>query len=88
MPHIGEEHAFLSGPPVIQSVVPGVSPYTYVAPDSGNVTIQAGTVTLIELGRLGTFVTTGLTLGIIPVARGDQIRITYAVAPTMNFFRK
>lgn len=88
MPHIGEELAKLSVPPPVQAVVAGASPYSFPVPDDGILVVQGGTVSLIELGRGGTFVATGLTTAVIPVSRGDQVRITYTVAPTLNYFRK
>jgi 2-keto-4-pentenoate hydratase len=42
---------------------------------------------LVELGRKGSFVTTGITAGVVPVARGDQVRVTYTVLPTATFFK-
>jgi predicted Rossmann-fold nucleotide-binding protein len=88
MPHIGEEQAKLSSPPAVQVITPGASPYSFLVPDDGTLVVQGGTVSLIEIGRNGTFVTTGLTIAVIPVSRGDQIRITYTVAPTINYFKR
>lgn len=87
MPHPGESQAVLSTAPEIQVVAVGGSPYTFVAADPGRVVVQGGTVTLIEVGRGGTFVTTGITVGIVPVSRGDSVRVTYAMIPTMNYFK-
>lgn len=87
MPHAGETQSVLSTAPAVQAVTPGASPYTFTAPDPGKLVVQGGTVSLIELGRGSTFVTTGLTSGIVPVARGDLVRVTYTVVPTVNFFR-
>lgn len=64
----------------------GASPATYTAPFAGSVLVQGGTVSLIELSRSGTFRTAGFIDGFVPVARGDQVRVTYVVLPTAFFF--
>lgn len=87
MPHSDEVSSLLSSTAPLASVAVGASPFTYVAPDPGKLVVQGGTVSLVELGRKGSFVTTGILTGVLPVARGDQVRITYAVLPTMTFFR-
>lgn len=87
MPHSDETLASLVINTPVSGVTPGASPYTYTAPNDGNIIVQGGTVTVIELGRNGTFATTGLTAGVVPMKRGDQLRVTYAVAPTMTFFK-
>jgi predicted Rossmann-fold nucleotide-binding protein len=87
MPHSDELWAVLGTTAPMVSVVPGASPFTYTAPDPGRVVVQGGTVTLIEVGRQGTFVLAGVIAGVLPVSRGDQVRVTYAVAPTMTFFK-
>lgn len=87
MPHIGEERALLSAPVAKEVIALGASPATFTAVDRGTLVVQAGTVSNIELGRGGVFVSAGVVAGCIPVARGDQVRVTYAVAPTTNYFR-
>lgn len=67
------------------SVSPTGSPYTYTAINPGFLIVNAGTVTLIEFARNGTFITVGVLAGIFPVGINDQLRITYAVAPTLTF---
>lgn len=69
----------------IQSITAGASPYAYAAPHHGSVSIQGGTVSAVTLTRQGTAVTLGLTAGIVPVATGDTVTVTYSVAPTMKF---
>lgn len=86
MPHPGEALALLAHTAPLQSVALGASPYSYVAPANGAVVVQGGTVSLLELGR-GTFVSVGVLAGVVPVVAGDVVRVTYAVAPTMTFFR-
>lgn len=88
MPHTDEVLGLMSAtaPPV--TVAPGASPYTYTAVDAGTLVVQGGTVSLVELGRKGTFVTTGLTTAVLSLSRGDQVRVTYAVAPALTFFKR
>lgn len=85
MPHSDEYLAKLVAPPAPPAVVVGTSPYTFTAPRSGCVVISGGTVSLVQLGRAGTFLSTGLITGIIPVSPNDQITVTYVVAPTITF---
>lgn len=87
MPHLGEALAKLSDAPAIQTVAIGASPSSYMVPSSGKIVVQGGTVSLIEIGRRGTFVVTGLITAVLPVSRGDVVRITYIVAPTVNYLR-
>lgn len=68
------------------SVTVGLSPVTYIAPFNGWTSITAGTVTKIEVSRSGTFRDTGITVGFVPLARGDQVRITYSGLPTVFFY--
>lgn len=62
------------------------SPATLTAGSHGSFVIQGGTVSVISLIRTSTVVVTGVTTGVIPVLRGDQVRITYTVVPTVTFF--
>lgn len=87
MPHVGEVMAVLSDAPAVQVVAIGASPSSYIVPGSGKIVVQGGTVSLIEIGRRSTFVTTGLITAVLPVSRGDVVRITYIVAPTVNYLR-
>lgn len=82
MPHFGETGK-VAGAAI--SVAPSGSPYTYTAPSNGLLLVSAGTVTLIEYVRLGSLYVVGLLAGAIPVARGDGIKLTYVVAPTVSF---
>lgn len=87
MPHHDEILSLMTETAPLASVTVGASPFTYVAQDSGRLIVQGGTVSLIEAGRKGTFVTTGLTAGVVPVSRGDSVRVTYSVLPTLTFFK-
>ena len=73
-----------SGAP-IQAVTPGASPYTYTAPQYGTLAVSGGTVTAITLTRAGITAAIGILAGLVPVATGDKVTITYTVAPTINF---
>lgn len=68
-----------------QTVTVTASPFTYTAPFSGQVSVTAGTVSLISIVRQGVTVGTGLVTGLIPVSRLDQVKITYSVLPTVVF---
>lgn len=85
MPHSDETLSRLVAPPAPGAIVVGASPYTYAAPQNGVVVVSGGTVSLIQLGRSGIFLDTGLLTGVIPVSAGDQVKVTYAVAPTLSF---
>jgi hypothetical protein len=67
------------------AITVGASPYTYTASADGSVAVTGGTVTGISVIRQGTTVATGVTAGVIPLSRLDQIQVTYSVVPTMNF---
>lgn len=69
----------------VQTITVGASPYTYTAPFNGIVVSTGGTVSSIAVVRQGTSVPTGLTAGIVPLSRGDQLVITYSGTPTMTF---
>lgn len=68
-----------------QSVALGASPFTYSAAFDGTIVVTGGTVSALTLIRQGTSVATGLTTGLIPLSRLDQLQITYSVAPTVTF---
>lgn len=63
----------------------GASPFTFTATSSGALAVAAGTVSAIALIRQGVTVPTGVTAGLLPISRLDQVQITYTVAPTVNF---
>lgn len=89
MPHFGEITAQMAGMGANlapQVITPGASPYTYTAPRAGHVYIGGGTVSLVEVGRNGSFVLGGVIAGVLPLSSGDQLRVTYVVAPTTLTF--
>lgn len=74
-------------PPAAEvAVTPGISPYTYSAPVRGSLIVNGGTVTVVAFSRDGvTFYTTGAIAGMFLLNAADQLKITYAVAPTLTF---
>lgn len=68
------------------AITVGASPFTYTAPFDGWVIVSGGTVSDISLLRKTTFYTTGETAGVFPVARLDQLKVTWTGSPTMTFF--
>lgn len=78
----------LQGQPVgvPQSVVPGASPFSYVASVGGSAIVNGGTVSKVEVSRDGvTFFVTGQTAGMFPLSMGDTLRVTYSGVPTATF---
>jgi hypothetical protein len=62
------------------------SPYVYTASAPGALLVTGGTVSAIALSVNGTtFYPCGVTSGAIPVQSGTLVRITYSVAPTLEF---
>jgi hypothetical protein len=69
------------------SVVVGNSPFAFQSTVPGNIAVNSGTVSLIEISRDGlNFFATGLLGGMFFLCPGDFIRVTYAVASTMTWF--
>lgn len=69
----------------VQSIAVGASPFTYTVPFDATIAITGGTVSAIAIVRQGATVATGLTTGLIPLSRSDQVQVTYSVSPTMTF---
>jgi len=80
--------AVTEGSPQPEEVIPlTASPMTYTAVIRGQAHIGGGTVSVIEFSRDGTnWYDTGMTEGFVQMDRGDQLRVTYSVAPTINYF--
>lgn len=72
-------------PSAESSVTPGVSPFTFTAPQAGTLLVVGGTGVSIQLRRTQT-VSTGVAAGFVPVSSGDDVIITYVVAPTLTFY--
>lgn len=71
--------------PPVAVITVGGSPFTYPAPFNGSVYVVGGTVSAIALIRQGATVATGLTAGVFPMSRLDQLKVTYTGVPTMTF---
>lgn len=69
----------------VQVLTVGASPFSYIASANGQVSVTAGTVSLIQIIRQGTAVATSLTAGLIILSRGDTAVITYSATPTIVF---
>lgn len=75
------------GPVEAAQTVPA-SPAVFTPTVSGFYTVNGGTVSAIAYrrGTTGTFITSGVVAGFVPVRFGDSIRVTYTVLPTITFF--
>lgn len=63
------------------------SPQTYLASIKGQLNIAGGTGLTIQFSRNGTtFYSAGAQPCMIPMCKGDRIRVTYATAPVLTFF--
>jgi len=69
----------------VATITVGASPFTYTVQFNGSLSVSGGTVSAISVIRQGATVATGLTAGLVPLSRMDQIRITYTVAPVAVF---
>lgn len=78
-------NALVAAAAPIQTIVPTASPYTFTASAYGSLAISGGTVSAVSLSRSGTTAATGITAGLIPMANGDSVTITYSGAPTLAF---
>lgn len=82
MPHFGELQVGRQDD--VQTMSVGASPATVSAPRDGMFIVAGGTLSVLEFGRNGVFVGLGVLGGAFPARRGDQIRITYLVAPSVK----
>ena len=69
----------------ITSVEVDASPFAFRAGARGTLSITSGTVSDISITRNMVSAATGLTAGLVPVANGDVVTVTYTVAPTIQF---
>lgn len=63
----------------------GLSPASVMPSEAGNLLISGGTVSSVKLRRGGSMLTLPGTSGLYPVSNGDEIIVTYTVAPTVQF---
>lgn len=73
----------VSTPLDVLAVTVGASPFDYVAARDGFVSIVGGTVSAVALVRQGASTSLGV-VAVVPVKKGDTVRITYTVAPTVK----
>lgn len=73
----------VSAPLSVSAVTVGASPFDYEAPRDGFVSIVGGTVSAVALVRQGVSTSLGV-VAVVPVKKGDTVRITYTVAPTVR----
>lgn len=68
------------------AITPTGSPFVYQALLRGQFLVAGGTVSAVEFSRDGTtFYNAGITAGFVQMDAGDQVRVTYTVAPTLTF---
>lgn len=88
MPHREELSSLLLSPPTTILPTVGASPFTYTAPANGAMYVIGGTLSSVEVGRAGTFISLAAAAQRFAyLSRGDQLRVTYTAAPTLNFFQ-
>jgi hypothetical protein len=71
-----------TGPEVAIAV--GASPFTYPAQVGGWLIISGGTISAVVFTRT-TNTSIPVSASIVPVAAGDQVKITYSGLPTITF---
>lgn len=73
-------------PQAISTVTPTASPFSFTASLDGALAISGGTVSSVKLtrGRVAG-VNTGLTSGMVSMAQGDVVTVTYSAAPSISF---
>lgn len=69
-----------------QAIEVTASPMTYQAVIRGQVHISGGTVSAVEYSRDGTTFYAVATSGFVQMDARDYLRVTYTVAPALNFF--
>lgn len=72
----------ISTPLSVSAVTVGASPFDYTAARDGFVSIVGGTVSAVAYVREGVSTSLGV-VAVVPVKKGDVVRITYTVAPTV-----
>ena len=71
-------------PPLPFGITVTASPFSYQAPLSGHVLINGGTVSAAAVSRDGSTFFACPTAGVVPVIRGDIVKVTYSGLPTMT----
>lgn len=67
----------------VESVTVGASPFDYEAPRDGFVSIVGGVVSAVAYVREGVSTSLGV-VAVVPVKKGDTVRITYTAAPAVT----
>lgn len=73
----------VSTPLSVSAVTVGASPFDYEASRDGFVSIVGGVVSAVAYVRQGVSTSLGV-VAVVPVKKGDTVRITYTVAPTVR----
>ena len=73
----------VSTPLDVLTVTVGASPFDYLAHRDGFVSIVGGTVSAVAFVREGVSTSLGV-VAVVPVKKGDTVRITYTVAPAVT----
>lgn len=80
---VNELNDRVSAPLSVSAVTVGASPFDYEAARDGFVSIVGGTVSAVAYVRQGASTSLGV-VAVVPVKKGDTVRITYTVAPTVT----
>lgn len=75
----------ITPPKSVVAFVLGASPASVKPSESGHLIITGGTVSSVKLLRGGTLLNLPGTSGLFPVSYGDELIITYTIAPTVQF---
>ena len=71
---------------VAAGVTPTASPFVWIAPAAGTLLVTGGTVSAIAVSLDNVhWYSAGTTTAAVPVAPGTYVRVTYSMAPTLNF---
>ena len=73
----------VSTPLSVSAVTVGASPFDYEASRDGFVSIVGGVVSAVAYVRQGVSTSLGV-VAVVPVKKGDTVRITYTVAPAVT----
>jgi len=73
----------VSTPLSVSAVTVGASPFDYLASRDGFVSIVGGTVSAVAYVREGVSTSLGV-VAVVPVKKGDVVRITYTLTPTVR----
>lgn len=72
----------ISTPLSVSAVTVGASPFDYSVTRDGFVSIVGGTVSAVAYVREGVSTSLGV-VAVVPVKKGDVVRITYTLTPTV-----